>query len=328
LNKISIIIPIYNEEKYIENCLDSILQSDYTQENIEVLLIDGMSCDLTRDKISPYLEKYSFIRLIDNQKKIAPVAMNIGIENSTGKFIFVISAHAKYDQDYFWKLVKQCQVLKADCTGPSLLTSVKNSNSTSNAIRNVLSDKLGVGGGFRSGVSDIKEVDTVPFGCYRRDIFEKIGLYDERLIRNQDIELNKRIKNSGGKIFIIPEVTCTYFARESFKELAKNNFNNGLWNILTAYNTKTLSSLSLKHFVPFLFVMFLILTLLLSFYSTMFFYIFTTILFFYSLIIVFRSFQIKKQTTFLHQFFAFVILHFSYGVGSFIGMIKVLKNMF
>jgi glycosyltransferase involved in cell wall biosynthesis len=326
--KISVIIPIYNEEKYIAKCLDSIIKSDYDKDKMEVLLVDGGSSDKTVEIIKEYQKKYPFFKLLHNQKKIVPVAMNIGIKNAKGEYIIRLDAHSMYPKDYFKKLIYYHRKLDADNVGGIVITEVKNKNNISNAIKNVLSDKLGVGSAFRSGVKEIKEVDTVPFGCYKKEIFDKVGLYDERLVRNQDIELNKRIKKAGGKIYLIPDIKCTYFARETYKDLAKNNFNNGLWNILTAYYTNSLSSLSFRHFVPLIFVLSLIVAFLLGFFNKIFFYIFLFILLSYLTIISLRSFQIKKDTTFFHQFLAFLVLHFSYGIGSLVGIFKVLKDKY
>lgn len=326
MNKISIVIPIYNEKKYITQCLESIVQSDYSKEAMEVLLIDGGSIDGTIETIQKYQKQYPFFKLLHNPKKVAPIAMNIGIKASTGEYIFIISAHAQYPRNYFTKLVEFCKRLDADCVGPVLKTDTKAKTKTANAIKNVLSDRLGVGSAFRSGVKQIQEVDTVAFGCYKKDVFEKIGLYDERLVRNQDIELNKRLKSAGGKIYIIPKIEATYFAREQFLDLAKNSFANGKWNILIAYYTKRLSSLSLRHFIPMLFVLALFLLLLLGLYRVEFIYLFLALFFGYFTIIFFRSLQIKKDTSLLHQIAAFLVLHFSYGIGSIAGIMEVIKK--
>jgi len=328
LPRISIIIPILNEEKYIAKCLDSIVDSDYDKDKMEVLLVDGGSSDKTVEIIREYQKNYPFFKLLHNPKKIVPVAMNLGIKKAKGEYIIRLDAHSSYPKDYFSKLILWHKKLNADNVGGFVITEVKNKTKTSLAIKNVLSDKLGVGSAFRSGVREIKEVDTVPFGCYKKEIFEKIGLYDERLVRNQDIELNKRLKKYGGKIYLVPEIKCTYFARETFKDLAKNNFNNGLWNILTAYYTNSLDSLSFRHFVPFLFVLSLILSLILALFNKIFFYLFLGILTLYLSIISLRSFQIKKNTTFFHQLMAFIVLHFSYGIGSLVGIFKVLKEKY
>jgi len=329
LKKISIIIPILNEEKYIKNCLDSIVNSDFDKAQMEVLLVDGGSEDKTIEIIKEYQKKYPFFKLLYNPKKIVPTAMNIGIKEAKGEYVIRLDAHSFYPKDYFNKLIYWHKKLNADNVGAVWITDVLNKTKTSIAIKNVLSDKLGVGEAkFRIGIKDIEEVDTVPFGCYKRKVFNKIGLYDERLVRNQDIELNKRLKRNGGKIYLIPEIKCIYFARETYKQLAKNNFNNGLWNILTAYYTKTLNSLSFRHFVPLIFVLSLILSFILGFFNKEFFYIFLIILISYLSIISIRSFQIKKDTTFFHQLLAFLVLHFSYGIGSLVGIFKILKEKY
>ena len=102
----------------------------------------------------------------------------------------------------------------------------------------------------RQGVDKVMKVDTVPFGCYRRDTFERFGMYDERLIRNQDFELNYRIRKGNGRIFIVPDSYCTYFARETFKKLWIQNYKNGLWGIRTVLFTGNSNSLALRHYIP------------------------------------------------------------------------------
>ena len=203
-----------------------------------------------------------------------------------------------------------------------------NKTKTSISIKKVLSDKFGVGGAkFRIGSDKIEEVDTVPFGCYKKEIFDRIGLYDERLVRNQDIELNKRLKRVGGKIYLVPDIQCTYYARETFIDLAKNSFENGRWNILTAYYTKTLSSLSFRHFVPLLFILLLLFLLIFSLVDKRFLPFFLAIFISYFIIILIRSWQIKQNTTLWHQIAAFLVLHFSYGLGSLVGLIDVFKKI-
>ena len=221
---LSVICPIYNEEKYIANCIESILLQDYPKDDLEVLFVDGMSKDRTREIVAEYTRKYPFIRLIDNPEKIVPYAMNYGIRASKGEVIIRLDAHATYEKNYFSALVRRLNELGADNVGSVCKTDVLNKTPKTLAIREVLSNKFGVGNSvFRTGIDKVMEVDTVPFGCWRRDVFDKYGLYDLRLVRNQDIELNKRILRGGGKIFIVPDTYCTYLARETFKGLAKNN---------------------------------------------------------------------------------------------------------
>ena len=257
---LSVICPIYNEEKYISACIDSIIHQDYPKDSLEVIFVDGMSMDMTRDIVKQYSKQYPYISLIDNPDKIVPIAMNLGIKASIGDIIIRLDAHAKYPANYFSTLTKALNELDADNVGVVCKTDVINKTPKTLAIKEVLSNKFGVGNStFRTGINQTQEVDTVPFGCWKREIFQKYGLYDTRLVRNQDIELNKRIKKGGGHIYIIPECYCTYMARETFKALSKNNFNNGKWNILTVYYTKQFSSLSLRHFIPLIFVLSVIL---------------------------------------------------------------------
>jgi len=328
MSDISIIIPILNEEKYIEKCLDSILDSDYPKESMEVLLIDGGSQDKTIEIIKTYQQKYPFFKLLHNQQKIVPVAMNIGIKEAKGEYIIRLDAHSSYPKEYFSKLIKYHHKLNASNVGGIVNTDVKNKTIKANSIKLVLSHPLGVGNSdFRVGVDEVKEVDTVPFGCYPKSVFEKYGLYDERLVRNQDIELNKRIINGGGKIYLVPDIECTYYARENFTDLARNNFANGKWNILTAYYTKTLNSLSLRHFVPLIFVLSLILPLIGSVFYPKLIYISALSLISYIALVIIISIKINnKSTSIIYLIVSFIVLHISYGIGSVLGIWEIIKK--
>ena len=326
--EISIIIPILNEEKYIASCLDSILQSDYDKDKMEVLLVDGGSEDGTMQIINEYQKRYHFIKLLHNPKKIVPVAMNIGIKEASGEYVVRLDAHSSYPKDYFSKLIYWHKKLEADNVGGVITTEVKNKTQKSSAIRKVLSSRFGVGNSeFRVGVDSVKEVSTVPFGCYKKDVFKKYGYYDERLVRNQDIELNKRIIQGGGKIYLVPDIICTYYARESFEDLAKNNFSNGKWGILTPYYTKNLNSLSLRHFIPLLFVLSLIIPLFLMLLDRYFVYMSFISFGSYLALAIIASFKLKENTKeFFYLVSTFFVLHLSYGFGSTMGILKVLDH--
>ena len=326
--KISIIIPCLNEEKYISQCLDSVVASDYSKADMEVWVIDGISSDRTQEIVKIYIEKYSYMKLLINKDKIVPIAMNLGIHHAQGDYIIRIDAHSEFPKTYFSKLIHSAQVLNAENVGGIVKTEVKNENDTSTAIKAVLAHKFGVGNSdFRIGTKEIKEVDTVPFGCYPRAVFEKYGFYDERLVRNQDIELNKRILNGGGKIYLIPDVQCTYYARETFTALAKNSYANGYWNLLTAYYTKSLRSLSLRHFVPLLFVLSLLLPLLFLPSIPELAWIAVLSLFSYLSLVIIISLKIKNRTNSLFNLIgSFLTLHISYGLGSLMGLFGIINK--
>lgn len=326
LSTITIIIPAYNEEKYMAQCLDSIINSTYPKDKIEVFVVDGCSSDNTQYIVQEYSKTHQYIKLLVNTEKITPIAMNIGIVASHGEYIFILSAHAKYSTDYFTKLVTSIITLDADCVGPRLRTDVINRTAVSNAIKNVFSDKLGVGNSyFRTGSDAIKEVDTVSFACYNRKIFDKIGFFNEKLIRAQDLELNKRIKKHGGRIYLIPDVEATYYARENFHSLFINRFNTGKWVVLTAYFTQSLHSISWRHTIPFFFVLSLLLPLLLSIVNIRFVMITALIFSIYLTTVSLRSLKVKEGTSFTTQLVAFLTLHFSYGLGEIVGVVEVLQ---
>lgn len=323
---LSVVVPIYNEEKYIAQFLDSILQQDYPQNDLEILLVDGISTDKTRLIIFDYISNYPFIRIVDNPKKIVPCAMNIGIRASKGDIIIRLDAHANYQPDYFSVLTRRLLELNADNVGVVCKTDVLNKNPKTLAIREVLGNKFGVGNStFRTGIDKVMEVDTVPFGCWRRDVFDRFGMYDERLIRNQDIELNKRIIRGGGHIYIVPDTYCTYLARETYKGLAKNNYGNGKWNILTVYYTKQFSSLSLRHFIPLCFLLSLILPLIATcFYFPLIFVALISLIFYFGLLgTISLKLAITKGLKFRHLLSSFLVLHLSYGFGSLRGVLAL-----
>lgn len=323
---LSVIIPIYNEEKYIAKCLDSILEQDFPKEDMELLLCDGMSKDKTREIIFEYQKKYPWIQLLDNPKRIAPCAMNVGIEAAKGDIIMRLDAHASYQPDYFSVLVNGIKRLNADNVGTVCKTDVLNKTPKTLAIKEVLGNKFGVGDStFRTGIDKEQEVETVPFGCWRREVFEKYGKYDERLVRNQDIELNKRIVRGGGKIYILPDTYCTYLARETWSALSRNNYGNGKWNILTVYYTKMFSSLSLRHFIPLLFLLSLVIPLLMAFIWWPFALISVVSLLAYTTLLsaVSIKLSVEKKLNFFYLLITFYVLHLSYGWGSLVGILTL-----
>lgn len=323
---LSVICPIYNEEKYIRDCIESILAQDYPKDDLEVVFVDGMSTDRTRDIVAEYQTQYPYLRIIDNPERIVPYAMNRGIEASVGKVIIRIDAHAAYQPDYFSALVRRLYELDADNVGTVCKTDVLNKTPKTLAIKEVLGNKFGVGNSvFRTGILDVRQVDTVPFGCWRREVFDKYGRYDVRLVRNQDIELNKRIIRGGGKIFIVPDTFCTYYARETFMALAKNNFGNGKWNVLTVYYTGEISALSLRHFVPLLFILSLIVPLLLALVWRPLALVAAASLMVYLLLlsVVCARLTKGKRLNFFCLLMAFVVLHLSYGWGSLMGILTL-----
>ncbi len=323
---LSVICPLYNEKKYIKRCIESILRQDYPADDMEVLFVDGMSTDGSRDILRKYCTENQHFRIIDNPKRIVPHAMNLAIKEAKGNVILRLDMHAEYAPNYFSTLTQKLYALNADNVGCVWKTNVLHTTPKSLAIKAVLQSPLGVGNStFRIGADRVMEVDTVPFGCFRRDVFETYGYYDERLTRNQDIELNKRITAGGGKILLIPDALCTYFARETFSAIAHNNYQNGLWNLLVVRMKHNFSSLSLRHFVPLIFLLSLVIPALASLLWAPLLLISIASFLAYIGALAVASHQLHKSDKNLKihlLLWTFIVLHFSYATGSLIGIFK------
>lgn len=323
---VSIIIPCFNEEKYIAKCLDSVLAQDYLEGILEVLLIDGMSNDKTRSIITEYTNRYPLIKMLDNIKKIIPIALNIGIRASKGNIIIRLDAHVSYPPNYVSKCIRYLNEYKVDNVGGVLITSPSEKSFKADAIAFALSSPFGVGNSyFRIGADEPKIVDTVPFGCYRREVFEKIGLFNENLLRNEDIEFNLRLKKAGGRVLLVPDIKMFYYARGTYGKLLQNNFQNGfgvVYSIRFVHN-----AFSWRHLVPGACVIFSLVSLLLGFINAVFWVILISIFGLYCLTNLYFSFkQGKRWQATLYLIIAFFVLHFSYGLGSLMGIVKLLIN--
>lgn len=338
LPKVSLIVPCFNEESFIEGILLDIKKQNYPKELIELFVVDGRSTDKTRTVYEGTLSSINYAsNLIDNPDRIAPIAMNLGIQAATGDYIFIWGAHASYPNNFIEQMIDLALRSGADCVGAVCNTLPRINSSKGIAIAEVLQHPVGVGNAsFRTGIDEIKEVDTVAFGCYKRECFETYGIFNPKLVRNQDIELNKRIVNNGGRILLDPNTNCTYFARSSFKGLWSNNFGNGEWVVKTAKITGQFEALSLRHFVPLLFVTGLILCIFLSLFNLitqllppLMNSIFLGPVFFYIVVIAIVSARIslkyKQIKIWFNAMFSFAILHISYGLGSLKGLIEQKK---
>lgn len=320
---ISIICPIYNEEKYIDSCINSILQQDYSKDDLEVLFVDGMSSDKTREIISGYSSKYPFIKVLDNPLRIVPPAMNIGIRAAKGDIIIRLDAHAIYPERYISELVSNLKKLSADNVGGVCRTLPVNNTIICRSIAIALSSSFGMGNShFRVGATEVRKVDTVPFGCFRRSLFDKIGLFDEELVRNQDDEFNGRIIKNGGTIYLLPHLVIDYYARDTVKKVSKMFYQYGLFKPLV--NKKLGSPATVRQFFPMLFVAGCILGGILSFFSNVLFIIYLSVLIIYLLLAVIFSLKDGRNILLVPALICtYLTIHMSYGWGYWVGIFKL-----
>jgi len=326
---VSVILPIYMEEKYIGQCIDSILLQDYPKEDLEIIFVDGMSPDRTREIIAGYMEKYPFIHLIDNPEKVVPFALNKGIKYSKGDVIVRLDGHCSYPHNYISTLVYYLYKLDADNVGGVWNTLPARDTTECHAIAIGSSHPFGVGGSeHKIGLKEIKQTDTVPFGCYKREVFDRIGLFDEDLTRNQDDEFNARLINHGGKIYIIPDLVINYTSRDSMHKMRKMYYQYGLFKPLA--NKKLGAPATIRQFFPGLFLTGIVVGGILSCFSKIILCAYIAVLALYFgigiAIGVKAAKKCKKPGLVLYMPYTFLNIHLSYGAGYFHGLYKVLFN--
>lgn len=327
IHTVSIICPVFNEEKYIEACIVSILEQDYPKEAMEVLFIDGNSTDNSTGIIKRYTAQYSFLKLLNNPERIVPYALNKGLEAAKGEVIMRLDAHCTYPTNYISELVRYLYQLNADNVGGVWNTQPAKDTPICQAIAFASSHPFGVGGSMHKiGASKIMETDTVPFGCYKREIFDKTGLFDTDLVRNQDDEFNGRLLNLGGKIYLIPQVIINYTARDTLCKMRKMYYQYGLYKPLV--NKKLGAPVTVRQFFPILFllgltiggVVCMIWPLLLHFYTSV------LLLYLFIGIVVGSMGAIRAHQPLLALLMPYVFfnIHMSYGIGYLVGIFNVL----
>lgn len=327
---VSVICPIYNEEKYITKCIESVLEQDYPTEDLEILFVDGLSTDKTRKIVSDYATRYNQIRLLDNPHRIVPYAMNIGIKAAKGDIIIRLDGHVEYPTNYISKCVHYLMTLpNAENVGGVCQTLPCNERNISQAIAIALSTGFGMGNSsFRIGSTEIRKVDTVPFGCFRKSLFERIGYYDNELVRNQDDELNGRIIKNGGTIYLIPEIKTKYFSRDKICKIRRMFYQYGLYKPLV--NKKLGSPATVRQFAPLAFLLGIIFGGILSAFSIYIMYIYFAVLALYLAIGVIIGCKCaakhRRPMLTLLMPYVFANVHLSYGYGYLRGIYKILAN--
>lgn len=229
--KVSIIVPCYNEQSTIRLMLEAIRAQTFPCSEMEVIISDGMSTDGTRDAVAAFQKEFPDleVRLVDNALRTIPSGVNRAIEAARGEIIVRSDAHSKPYPDYVANSVQALEEGRGDNVGgvwdihPGAQTWVAES------IAVAASHKLGVGDAMYRLTASAAAVDTVPFGSFRRSLFEKIGMYNEALLTNEDYEFNARIRKSGGRVWLDPSIRSVYFSRSTFVELIRQYWRYGYW---------------------------------------------------------------------------------------------------
>ncbi|MFC0559240.1 glycosyltransferase family 2 protein [Halalkalibacter alkalisediminis] len=326
-NKIlfTVLLVLRNEEKYIGRLIDTLLSQDFPIENYELIIVDGLSTDRTLAIVEKYQKEYpGFIRVITNERKTLPPGWNLGIRAAKGDYVLRIDGHTEVPSDFLtnnWETIKKQP--DAACVGGIIISKGRGFQGSINEY--VYSHPFGVGSSkFRTLTEDWEGfVETVPYGAYKKEIFEEIGYFNEDLKRNEDIEFHKRVYNYGGQFFLSTKIRSTYYVRDSLKGLINKSLGDGTWSMIA--NQVTPGSLSIYKKAPL--YAFLIGTALFlgAFLHSVFFWLFMLALLSYTLlngIVSFKFAREKGLPFFFPCFIAFFCMHFFRGLGSFLAYFK------
>jgi len=326
LPNISVIIPCRNEEKHIESCIKSIFNTDYPKNKLEILVIDGLSTDKTPEILKNLQKSHKFIKILKNKNKTTPFALNIGLKKSRFNIISRIDAHCTVNKKYFSEGIKCLLSNKADSVGGILIAEPEKNSLIHKSISYSLNNKFGTGNAtYRFKIKKEKEVDTV-FGFFcKKSFLKKIGPFNNRLKRGQDMEYNIRIKKQGGKIILNPNMVSIYKARTFPIKFLKHNFLNGKWAILPFKFSEHIP-VKTRHLVPLVFVSVLTLLIILSLINKTFLLFLLSILLIHLILGLAFSTPIAKKEKSLFYLISmpitFLLLHISYGLGSLYGLLK------
>ncbi len=313
---ITMLIVTRNSSKYIKSSIESLIKQGYKKEEYEIIIVDGMSDDDTVEIAKNYLNSQNInYKIIKNPSKTLAAGWNLGIKNSQGKYIVRVDAHAELLDSYVKIGVKKLQSDKnIGAVGGVLIT--KSQNYLGKMIAKVLSNPIGVGNSlFRIGIKKDVFTDTAVYAVYKKEVFKKIGLFNENLDRNQDIDLHKRMLKKGYKILTTPQMRAVYYNRTTMKKFIEQAFKNGFWVVYG-------KSGHFRHLAPLFFVLGILLSFLIPQLTLLLvsFYTIVVILFY-----IFKS-QEKNILNLIVLSILTFLLHISYGIGSIFGFFKLIEE--
>lgn len=324
---VSIILPIRNEERHIEATLTAVIAQDYPSDRMEILIADGVSTDDTRAIISQIADRHSHIHLqiIDNPKKIVPTGINAALSRAQGEIIIRVDGHTTIAPNYVSECVDTLQRSCADNAGGKM--HAVGENIFGETVAFATSSPFGVGGA-RFHYSNQEEwVDTVYMGAWPLNVFVRIGLFDEELVRDQDDEFNYRLRSHGGKILLNPNIKSTYTVRGTPRKLWSQYYQYGFWKVRVLQ--KHPRQMSVRQFVPPVFVSGFLAFLLIAFFWFPGRYLIAIIAGTYLLANLTFSLWIAYRKGWRHFIMlplVFATLHISYGLGFLVGMLKFINR--
>ena len=327
---VSIVIPVLNEQKYIRSCLDSVLLQDYPSDKLEVILAVGPCVDDTEKIIAEYCAQYSYIKTVKNPRGTISCGVNLAIKAAKGEYIVRFDAHSEFARDYVSKCIEYHLKTGADNVGGP--TVVRGKNAVGRAVAAAYYSPFALGGGKQHIANYEGYGDTVSFGSFKKSTAERVGLFDERLILNEDDDFNFKIAETGGKIFISSKIRSIYYPRDSYLGLIKQYYGYGHWKVAVIKKHKRPARIS--HLIPLAFVLFLLIFGTLSIVFPIVRWGYFCVLSLYLLLDVLASFTLKAEDRQdgimlrLRLILIHFLLHISYGVGFLTGIFRFMFKKF
>lgn len=246
------VVPAKNEEAHIRSCLQSLLDQSLASESYEVIAVDGNSQDQTTSIIGEIQKTKPNLLLVENESCLTPIGMNLGIRRAQGSVIVIAGAHSTYPRHFLEKSLEYLDKTGADVVGGPIRIAASGNGVATRLTSVILSSPFGVGDSqFRTSTKS-GYVDSVPFGAYKREIIGRVGLFNERLSRNQDNDLSARVRAAGGRIYLTPELTVLYHAAGSLRRLYQKAYRSSQWHFVTVQENR--ESMRARHFAPLVFL--------------------------------------------------------------------------
>jgi succinoglycan biosynthesis protein ExoA len=319
---VSVLMPVRNEAGLIDRSLGSVLAQDYPAERMEVIVADGLSGDGTRERVLDAAKRDGRVRLIDNRKRIAPTALNAAVAEARGEVIIRVDGHCEIAPDYISRCVAHLVAGEAEGVGGPLET--VGQTPVAKVIALAMSSGFGVGGSpFRTREGWTGYVDTIAFPAYTRAVVDLAGPYDEELVRNQDDEYNYRLRKLGARILLAADVRAHYVSRSSVRMLSRQYFQYGFWKVRVLQ--KHPRQMRPRQFVPPLFVATLLLLSVGALFAPAARFALLAAAGAYVVACLVASAAAGRRTGFPEALLlpaVFAALHFSYGVGFLVGLVR------
>lgn len=325
--KTSIIVPCYNEQATIHLLLDALYAQTYPRGTMEIVIADGGSTDGTPDAIENWHQGHPDldVKVVENPQRTIPTALNAAIRASVGEIIVRLDAHSKPHPDYVERAVAAVMDDKGQNIGGVWDIQPSSDHWIARSIAAAAGHPIGVGDAHYRYSDQAAYVDTVPFGAFKRELLDQVGMFDETLLTNEDYEFNTRIRQAGGKIWFDPQIRSVYYARGDLRALARQYWRYGFWKVqmLRRYP----HTIRWRQALPPLFVSALILLALLSPFFIAALWLFVGLLSIYGFVLLLAGAHLAiKQKAFVLSLgvpLAIACMHFSWGAGFLWGLLHL-----